>query len=45
MLVCSDSNNGKETFKIIPIDHGLSIPDTLAVNSYELAWLSFQQAE
>ena len=45
MLVCSDNENGKETFKIIPIDHGLSIPDTLAVNSYELAWLSFKQAE
>lgn len=28
----------------MPIDHGLSIPDTLAVNSYELAWLSFEQA-
>ena len=23
----------------------MSIPDTLAVNSYELAWLSFKQAE
>ena len=28
----------------MPIDHGLSIPDTLAVNSYEVAWLSFEQA-
>ena len=26
--------------KLIPIDHGLSIPDTLAVCSFELAWLS-----
>ena len=29
----------------MPIDHGLSIPDTLAINSYELAWLSFEQAD
>ena len=31
--------------RLIPIDHGLSIPDTLAVCSYDLAWLSFAQAE
>ena len=35
----------KETWSLVPIDHGLSIPDTLAVSSYELAWLSFDQAE
>ena len=33
-----------ENYKLVPIDHGLSIPDTLAINSYELAWLSFAQA-
>ena len=32
-------------WKLTPIDHGLSIPDTLEVSSYELAWLSFDQAE
>lgn len=31
--------------RLIPIDHGLSIPDTLAVCSYDLAWLSFTHAE
>ena len=31
--------------RLIPIDHGLSIPDTLAVCSYDLVWLSFAQAE
>jgi hypothetical protein len=31
--------------KLIPIDHGLSIPDTLNVFSYDLVWLSFDQAE
>ncbi len=29
----------------MPIDHGLSIPDTLEVHSYDLAWLSYDQAE
>lgn len=27
--------------KLIPIDHGLSIPDTLAVFSYDLIWTSW----
>lgn len=31
--------------KLIPIDHGLSIPDTLNVCSYDLVWLSFDQSE
>ena len=31
--------------RLIPIDHGLSIPDTLAVCSYDLVWLSFAHAE
>jgi len=30
---------------LIPIDHGLSIPDTLAVSSFDLVWLSWAQAE
>ena len=29
---------------LIPIDHGLCIPDSLAVSSYDLAWLSWIQA-
>ena len=32
-------------YKLIPIDHGLSIPDSLEVCSYEIAWLGFDQAE
>ena len=31
--------------KLIPIDHGLCIPDTLEICSYDLAWLSFSQAD
>lgn len=33
-----------EEWKLVPIDHGLSIPDTLEVNSFELAWMSFPQS-
>ena len=29
------------SFRLVPIDHGLSIPDSLAVQSFDLAWLSF----
>lgn len=29
----------------MPIDHGLSIPDTLEVFSYNLAWTSSNQAD
>lgn len=35
----------EEGYKLIPIDHGLSIPDTLNVSSFDLAWMSFSQAE
>ena len=31
--------------KLIPIDHGLTIPDSLAIQSFDLAWLDFPQAE
>jgi len=43
--LCPWSPPSPENLKLIPIDHGLSIPDTLEVNSYELAWLSFPQSE
>ena len=31
-----------EKWSLVPIDHGLSIPDTLEINSYEVGWLSFE---
>ena len=31
--------------RLVPIDHGLSIPDTLAIQSFDLVWLGFRQAE
>jgi Phosphatidylinositol 3- and 4-kinase len=39
------SKTGKKVRRLIPIDHGLSFPDSLAVCSYDLAWLSWRQAE
>jgi len=30
---------------LIPIDHGLTIPESLEVCTYDLAWLSFPQAD
>jgi Phosphatidylinositol 3- and 4-kinase len=43
ILVCCDKGQESnfEKYRLVPIDHGLSIPDTLSINSYELAWLSF----
>jgi len=38
--------NGKKIIKkvktLVPIDHGLCIPDNLAVCSFDLAWLSWR---
>jgi len=28
----------------VPIDHGLTIPDSLAIQSFDLTWLSYDQA-
>jgi hypothetical protein len=46
----NDSANSSESYenknlKLVPIDHGLSIPDTLEVSSYNLAWTSSNQAD
>jgi len=40
-----NSDKEKDKLKLIPIDHGLSIPDTLDICSYDLVWLSYNQAE
>ena len=36
---------GQEFKKLVPIDHGMTIPDSLEICSYDLVWLSFDQAE
>lgn len=38
-------NTGKKIRTLVPIDHGLCIPDNLNVCSFDLAWLSWRQAE
>jgi len=40
-----DRKTGKKVRKLIPIDHGLAIPDNLAVCSFDLVWLNWSQAE
>lgn len=34
----------KHKYTLVPIDHGLTLPESLEVCSYDLAWLSFDQA-
>ena len=38
-------STGEHTKTLVPIDHGLTIPDSLAIQSFDLAWLDFPQAE
>jgi hypothetical protein len=33
-----------ESLKLIPIDHGLTLPDSLEVATFDLVWLEFKQA-
>eukprot|EP00331_Platyophrya_macrostoma_P032801 CAMPEP_0176437752 /NCGR_PEP_ID=MMETSP0127-20121128/18831_1 /TAXON_ID=938130 /ORGANISM="Platyophrya macrostoma, Strain WH" /LENGTH=594 /DNA_ID=CAMNT_0017821483 /DNA_START=213 /DNA_END=1996 /DNA_ORIENTATION=- len=40
ILIKKDSN---KRFKLIPIDHGLSFPDTIDICSYELVWTEWPQ--
>ena len=35
----------EDTYKIIPIDHGLSLPDNLSICDYELCWSLWPQVE
>jgi hypothetical protein len=44
ILVTSKINKktGKRVKTLIPIDHGLCIPDNLAVCSFDLQWLSWR---
>lgn len=41
----SDNTDNKSCWSLVPIDHGLSIPDILEVSDSEIAWLGFDQAE
>jgi len=40
-----NSQNGQRALRLVPIDHGLTLPDSFQVSSYDLAWMSYGQAE
>lgn len=31
--------------RLVPIDHGLTLPDSLEVNSFDLVWMSYSQID
>lgn len=37
-----DKKSGKRVKTLVPIDHGLCIPDNLAVCSFDIGWLSWR---
>jgi hypothetical protein len=39
-----DEATGEVARRLVPIDHGLTMPDSLEIMSYDLAWLQFDQA-
>lgn len=41
----NDPVTGQQIKRLVPIDHGLTVPDSLAIQSFDLAWLDFPQAE
>lgn len=41
--VTTNGSQAESCYNLVPIDHGLSIPDSLAIYSYEIAWMNFKQ--
>eukprot|EP00743_Colponemidia_sp_Colp-15_P003410 GILK01003684.1.p1 GENE.GILK01003684.1~~GILK01003684.1.p1 ORF type:complete len:739 (-),score=166.20 GILK01003684.1:243-2459(-) len=41
----SKEDHHKTLYELIPIDHGLTLPDTLEICSYDLTWMSWPQAK
>jgi hypothetical protein len=39
-----DPKTKRNIKKLVPIDHGLCIPDNLSVCSFDLCWLSWDQS-
>lgn len=35
--------NGKSYYKLIPIDHSLSLPDCIKISEYEMCWMGWDQ--
>jgi hypothetical protein len=38
-------NAEKSYYKLIPIDHSLSLPDCIEIQEYEMCWMSWNQAQ
>jgi hypothetical protein len=36
---------GKSVYKLIPIDHSLSLPDCLKIQEYEVCWMGWDQVQ
>ena len=32
-------------YKLIPIDHGFSLPDTIAINDFDIVWYEWSAAK
>lgn len=41
----TDAFTGHTRLRLVPIDHGLTLPDSMEVCSYDLAWMSWDQVE
>ena len=41
----NEFDDGSGKFQLIPIDHGLSLPDRLEIVEDDLVWMSFPQAK
>ena len=39
-----NKENKKKILKLIPIDHGLSFPDSLEIYDEEIVWMGYRQA-
>jgi len=41
----AEDKKGNRKLILVPIDHGMSLPDTLELCSFDLCWLGWPQAE
>jgi hypothetical protein len=39
-----DKKTGNVYYRLIPIDHSLSLPDCIKISEYEMCWMNWDQA-
>ena len=44
LVIKKNKKDGKNYYKLIPIDNSLSFPDCLKINNYELFWTGWVQS-